>query len=279
MKRIATVFDGLDFAGSTMDFAIGYCKKSDAHLVGVFPESFLYHEYDFAELLGKNGISAVKIRHAVMKEAKKRARSRKLFADGCKKAKISYSISHPEGITIDEVLKESTFADMILIAKGERFSTIGTQLPSTFTRQLLSDSRCPVLLLDERIENHSRVLLLYDGKPGSVYAIKLFFSLFAAEQDTSTEVLYVTSSDPKAEIPDFEKIKALVECHRPGAIYTCISGPEKQSAIDYAQGLGPGTLTVAGAYGRGSTSRWFIPSIADGLIAQCRCSLLVAHNR
>lgn len=100
MKRIVAVFDGLDFAGSTMDFAIGYCKKSDAHLVGVFPESFLYHEYDFAELLGKNGISAVKIRHAVMKEAEKRARSRKLFADGCKKANISYSISHPEGITI-----------------------------------------------------------------------------------------------------------------------------------------------------------------------------------
>ncbi len=279
MKRIAAVFDGLNLAGQAMDFAIRFSKRLGSHLVGIFPESFLYHEYDFADLLGKTGMSVVKIKHAVTKEAQKRFRSGELFAKGCERTMISYSLVHPRGITIDEVLKESTFAELIMIDKREQFSKVIRQLPSTFLRQLLSDSRCPLLLLDENSLSPKHLLLLYDGKPDSVYAIKLFFSLVDTDSQMSTELLYVSTSGSGTEIPDIERLRALIECHRPETIFTCVAGDGKQTITDYVKTLGKNVLAVAGAYGRGSTSRWIMPSIADRLIAECDCSIFVAHNR
>ena len=278
MKRIAAIFDGLNTAIPTMDFAIRLCREKDAHLLGIFPESFLYHEYDFAQLLGKNGVSAVKIRHAVAREAEKRQQSVMHFEQACQREKISYSIVTPRGLTIDEVLNESTFAEMIIIDKHEQFNKASQQLPSTFLRQLLSDSRCPLLLMDEHSMVPKHLVLLYDGKPDSVYAIKLLFFLAIAGPEMSTELLYVSRDASQTAIPDAERLRALVECHRPGTVFTRINGEGKQDIADYVNGLGENVLAVAGAYGRGSTSRWFTPSVADKLISQCQCSLFVAHS-
>lgn len=50
-KKFLAVFDGFKFSNSTMNYAIQLTKKSDAFLVGVFLDEFIYRSYNISEIV------------------------------------------------------------------------------------------------------------------------------------------------------------------------------------------------------------------------------------
>lgn len=279
MKKISAVFDGLDLTLSTLDYGIYFALKEKSMLFGLFPESFLYHGYRIGELLGKYGLSDVKIKHALEKDRKKRQTATELYIERCIAAGISYSTTHTTGITAEEILLESLYSDIMLIARNEHFSSSSSQRPSPLLRQLLVQAKCPLIVVPENFNKINRIVLLYDGKPSSVYAIRLFYLLLPALAKLDTELLHIAEPDEPLEFPASAHIRSLIDCHCPAAVSKIVEGRVESTLVSHLKQAGPGTLVVMGAYGRGAASRWLLPSTADGVINGADCPVFIAHQR
>ena len=279
MKKISAAFDGLKFSNGTMTYAINLAESSKALLSGVFLESFLYNSYKISDLFGTHGISQVKMKHLLEKDKRTRLKSSSLFIRGCKKAQISYTIHHDKSFAIQELLKESVYSDMLLIGADETLNHLIEDRPTQFIRDLLTEAQCPVMIVPREYKEVEKVVLLYDGKPSSVFAIKMFNYMMPWLRSKETEVLSVLDPKTTPELQDENLIKEFIQCHYPDAIYTLLSGDPEEEIINYLKTIPKNVLVVLGAYRRSQVSRWFKISMADLLIRNIDMPLFIAHNR
>jgi nucleotide-binding universal stress UspA family protein len=278
MKKISAVFDGLKFADGTLAYAIELAKSSKALLAGVFLEPFLYNSYELTELIGSQGISQVKMNNLLKKDRAIRARSAGIFEKACKKAKLSYTLHYDLDFAIPEVLRESIYSDLLLIGAGETFSHMPAQPPTHFIRELLAETQCPVLIVPREYRKIEKIVLLYDGKPAAVYAIKMFNYMMPWLHSKPTEVVSVSDAQDMAELPDVTLVKEFIGCHYPTASYTLLNGDPEEELITYLKNSSKNTLVVLGAYQRGGVSRWFKSSMADRLLKEIDAALFIAHH-
>ncbi|ASU32385.1 universal stress protein [Mucilaginibacter xinganensis] len=279
MKKISAAFDGLRFSDGTLQYAIKIAEASKALLSGVFLESFLYHGYKLNDMVGEHGISEVKMKHLAEKDNEVRLKSADLFKDTCKKEHINYTIHHDKNFAELELLRESIYSDLILISADETLSQITTPRPTPFIRQFLAETQCPALIVPRVYKPIKKVILLFDGKPSSVFAIKMFNYLMPWLRSMATEVVSVTDPDDKSPLPDETLLREFIQCHYPEATYTLLKGNPEQAIITYLKSIDHDFLVVLGAYHRSQVSRWFKTSLADILMKEIDMPLFVAHNK
>jgi len=278
MKKISAVFDGLRFSDSTLAYAVQLAESSKALLSGVFLESFLYNSYGLADVVGKHGLSQVKMKHLLEKNKATRAKAAGKFERACKKAQLNYTIHHDQSFSAQEALKESIYSDLLLIGAAENFSHLPDQPPTRFIRELLAATQCPVLIIPKEYQDIETVVLLYDGKPAAVYAIKMFNYMMPWLRGKPTEVVSVFDTEDTAELPDEDLVREFMACHYPAATYTLLNGDPEEELLTYLKGNGKNSLVVLGAYQRGGVSRWFRSSMADRLMKELDTPLFIAHH-
>lgn len=278
MKKISAVFDGLKFSDSVLAYGIKLAESSNALLSGVFLESFLYNSYHLKDLIGSHGLSSVKMKHLLEKDQETRLKSADIFEQACKKAHINFSVHHDQNLAMTEVLKESIYSDLLVISAGETFSNLPDKTPTHFIRELLEGMQCPVLIVPKTYREIEQVVLLYDGKPASVYAIKMFNYMMPWLRSKTTEVVSVSDITDADAPPDEALVKEFINCHYPAASYTLLNGNPEQELIGYLNSNSKNSLVVLGAYQRGRVSRWFRASMADRLMKQVNMPLFIAHQ-
>jgi nucleotide-binding universal stress UspA family protein len=219
------------------------------------------------------------MKHLLEKDKRTRLKSSSLFIRGCKKAQISYTIHHDKSFAIQELLKESVYSDMLLIGADETLNHFTEDRPTQFIRDLLTEAQCPVMIVPSEYKEVEKVVLLYDGKPSSVFAIKMFNYMMPWLRSKETEVLSVLDPKTTPELQDENLIKEFIQCHYPDAIYTLLSGDPEEEIINYLKTTPKNVLVVLGAYRRSQVSRWFKISMADLLIRNIDMPLFIAHNR
>lgn len=279
MKKISAAFDGLKFSEGTLAYAIKIAWSSKVLLSGVFLESFLYHSYKLFDMVGAQGISDVKMKHLLEKDEAKRTASTAIFEQACKSANINYAIHHDKSFSLQELLKESIYSDLVLIGADETLNHFSEENPTQFIRDFLAEMQSPVLIVPRQYKEIEKVVLLYDGKPSSVYAIKMFNYMMPWLRDKETEVISVTDPKDAQELPDEELIKEFITCHYPKASYTLLKGDAEDEIITYLKNINKNVLVVSGAYKRGQVSRWFKTSMADLLMKEIDMPLFIAHNK
>lgn len=277
MKKISAVFDGLKFSESTLSYAIEVARLSKAMLSGVFLESFLYHGYKMQDMVGAHGISEVKMKHLLEKDTDTRVKSSAIFEQTCKNADVKYSVHRDESFALQELVKESIYSDLLLISADETFKQAGEKRPTHFIRELLSQTQCPVLIVPDKYKEIEKLVLLYDGKPSSVYAIKMFNYMMPRLQNKETEVVSVTDPKDMTDLPDQNLVAEFIKCHSPAATYTLLKGDPEEEIVNYLKLCSSNSLVVAGAYNRGQVSRWFKTSMADRLMSEINMPLFIAH--
>ncbi|SEL38868.1 hypothetical protein SAMN04488505_102165 [Chitinophaga rupis] len=278
MKKIVAVFDGLRFSESTLRFATTLAGEQQAHLVGLFLDDFTYNSFSMYKLL-KKGEQPSAIREYEDADKKKRKAAADHFEDACQQAHLNYSVHHDCNIAIQDLLHESIYADLIIIDGHETFVHDEAPLPTQFIRDLLTEVQCPVLVVPGVYREIKRIMLLYDGEPSSVHAIKMFSYLFPGLQQMETEVLSVNRPEGGLHLEDGRLMKEFMKRHFPQARYKVVEGQPEEEIIHYLLGQADGTLVVLGAYRRGAVSRWFRPSMADVLTQAVSVPLFIAHNK
>lgn len=279
MKNFLAVFDGYQLNKSTLEYALLITKKSNGHLTGVFLDAFFYHNYNLSRVL-----KTVSDPETVMKELNEREQLQRdesvyEFQSACELEGISYSIHRDTSLALFELQYESMFADLIIINEQEKFSRSEEQQAHGFIKELLADVQCPVLVVPDRFKEFEQIVLLYDGSPSSLYAIKMFSYLFDGWNTFSVEVLSVNeSTNELALIPGNVMMKDFIDMHFSRSSFNLLNGKAEEKILAYLTQTSKNKLIVLGAYRRSQFSRWFKHSLADMLMKELDLPLLIAHH-
>ena len=279
MKKIIAAFDGLKYSESTRDYAIYLAKQTNTHLVGVFMNDFTYTSYKIYDLIAKEGVSDDKLKKLEAKDKETRAEAAADFEKACQHSALEFSIHNDRDIAILELKHESLYADLLVINSGETLTHYAENLPTRFIRELLSDTQCPVLIVPQKYKPIQKIIILYDGEPSSVHAVKMFSYLLPQLKHLDTEVISVNPVNASMHLPDNKLMKEFMKRHYPKATYTIMKGWAEDEIVKHLKNTTENALVVLGAYRRGTVSRWFRESMADTLMKELKLPLFIAHNK
>ncbi len=280
MKKFLAVFDGFNMSKSTLDYAIQLTQVADASLVGVFLDDAIYRSYNVTKVIRSNTNYDEKMKELDAKDKKKRDEAAQQFQKACSKAGIRYSIHRDKDIAINALKQESMFADLMVINEFETFTRYKQKSPTRFMKDLLIDVQCPVLVVPDKFKPVDKIVLLYDGGPSSLYAIKMFSYLFGGSMNLPVEV-FTVKEDYMAttRVPNNKLMREFIKRHFPRANYTITKGSAEEQITGHLRNHKENELVVLGAYRRSELSRWFKTSMADTLMQELDTPLFIAHNK
>ena len=279
MKKFLAVFDGYKMSKSTLDYAIQVAQVTNAHLVGVFLDEFIYRTYSVTKIIKTYEDYDSVIKKLDAKDKVKRDKAALQFQTACEKAKIIFSIHRDTSIALQELKHESMFADLIIINEYETFTKNKEPLPTRFMKDLLGDVQCPVMVVPNVFKQVDKIILLYDGRPSALYALKMFSYLFGNFQDLPVEVYTVNDRMDNNNLPDNKLMREFIKNHFPKATYTIAQGNAEEQILGYLRKHNENELVVLGAYRRSELSRWFKTSMADILMRDLDTPLFIAHSK
>jgi hypothetical protein len=277
-KKFLAVFDGLNFSKSTLEYSIQLTKDTGAFLVGIFLDEFIY-SYDVSPILASYKDAEESFSQQAAKDKEKKDESVKEFERACGQAGIHYSFHRNAGIAIQELKQESIFADLIIINGNETFSLFPENPPAHFIKELLTDVQCPVLIAPGKFRPIDKITLLYDGRPSSVFAIKMFSYLFGDLGGMPVEVFTVKDIMQGSHLPNNKLMREFIKRHFPKAEYVVEKGNVEEQILGHLRYHKGNELVVLGAYRRSEISRWFKTSMADILMKELDTPLFIAHNK
>ncbi len=278
MKKVISIFDGLKFSNSTLQYSIQLAKQMNAHLVGIFLDDLTYHSYKVYDAVIQDAATIKDLNILDEKDQSKRRQAKEKFENACQHAKLEYSIHVDKKIAYQALIHETIYADICIIDFNETFNRYKESLPTGFIRDLLSHTQCPVLLVPKKYTPIEKYLLLYDGEPSSVYAIKQFSYLFHTLKHLPCEVLTIKESG-NLHLPDNKLMKEFMKRHFPKATYKVKKSDfAEDEIVDHLKDMKENTLVVLGAYRRSVVSRWFRESMADKIMKHLKLPLFIAHN-
>ncbi|MDE3214471.1 MAG: universal stress protein [Bacteroidota bacterium] len=279
MKKYLAILDGLRITPATIEYSIKWAKKTNAHLVGVFLDDNFYHSYNYYEVLTSRKDSGKAFRDFRISDSQKRTQSVRLFEEACKKAEIPFTVHRDPGLALQELVRESMFADLIIINKTETFSRGMENPPTQFLKDFLGRVLCPVWVVPTKHRQIKTVVLLYNGKPSSLYAIKMFGYLFNEIQELPVEIFTVREQLKGAlRFPQNTLLREYIKRHFPTATYKIVKGNVEDEVSKRFRNSSESQMIVLGAYQRGEVSRWFKTSMADILMKESKSSLFIAHS-
>src|SRR5688572_4004313 len=131
MNKIVAAFDSLKFSQGTCDYAINLAKMNNTHLVGVFLEDPAYHSYKIYELITDEE-GELDTKRAMLDEQDEVTRATAVvdFENACKEAQLEYTIHNDRNIAIQELLKESIYADLVVIDRSETLAHHAEDIPT-----------------------------------------------------------------------------------------------------------------------------------------------------
>lgn len=279
MEKIIAAFDGLQYSNSTKEYAVYLAKQTKTHLVGVFMDDFTYTSYKIYELVTRQGVSEEKLKQYREKDKAARDTAADDFETACQHAGIEYTVHHDRNIAIQDLKHESIYADLLIIDAKETLAHYPEKQPTRFIRDLLSDAQCPVLLVPQKFKPVEKIILLFDGEPSSVHAIKMFSYLLPQLTQIEADVISVNPVNTTLNMPDNKLMKEFMKRHYPKAKYKVMKGLAEDEIVKYLKQQSGNALVVLGAYRRGAISRLFRESMADILMQKTKLPLFIAHNK
>jgi len=262
-----------------MNYAIQLAQLSEAHLVGVFLDEFIYHTYSYRKVFDESETPDKLIKKLDKADQEKRDEAVSVFQKACGKAKINFSVHRDESIAIQELKHESLFADLIIINKKETFNRFKEKLPTRFIKNLLSDMQCPVLVVPGSFISIDKIILLYDGRPSSLYALKMFSYLLSSLKTLPVEIFTVKDAFlDSLRLPDNKLMREYIKRHFPHAKITVVKGNPEEEVVGHLRNHKENELVVLGEYRRSELSRLFKTSMADLLMKELDTPLFIAHS-
>ena len=272
-KQVLFVCAGKDFPQGAFNFLCTMQEQEPLCVVGLF---FNPIDIDATITAGPIPVQAPydRIRerqHEVMTANKER------FARQCEEHYIRF-YTHPNDGQWDKdiLVRESRFADVLLLSAQLFYADVDLQQPNAYLRETLCITECPVLIAPEDYKQCDHVFMAYDGSRECLFAIKQFCYLFPELADLPTEMLYV-SDEPSDNIPDIERLRQYTRQHFDSLGFSKL---HFNASRYFATWIGEKTnsLLVAGSYGRTPFSYLAKHSFAGRVIQEHKLPVFIAHS-
>ena len=282
MKKILVAFDGSLYSESALNYAIQLSQDEPGNIItGVFIEDLNY-AYMFSnfgvdpasyELPGTYGEYLEEVRQ---NEEASLDVSKNQFEKRCQEAGVNYTIHWDEGVTVLELIRESTFADILLIGYQTYFSNIRDSNQKVL-KDFLAEAKCPVMVVPETYNTIDHIVFSYNGKEDSVYAIRHFTYLLKYNYQQAEQTLLHVKEKEDEVFPNEDLLKEYLDQHYPNIQYQTLIGKPEEKVADHTQN-DPNTLLVLGSFGRNALSRLFASSVAKGFLKSKSNPVLIAHR-
>jgi nucleotide-binding universal stress UspA family protein len=281
MNKVIAALDGFKPSESTINYAIYLAKEFDAHIVAVFLEDIIYHPYPYATNSGEEEVDySTNVENLVATEEEIRTLSIKKLQKRFDAEGVHHNIHRDKFIAMESLIKESHFADMILIDVNERFSQWDDSIPSQFIKKLMAEADCPLMLVPNEFKPIEKIVFAYDGSPSSAYAIRHFSYLFPVAEEQELEILMITQNKHNNHFPEQKLLKELLKT-KYKVVLQCIirSDNPTDAMIAHLKDETKNCMVILGAYQRSALSRWLHESTADTLISSSvDIPLFIAHK-
>ncbi len=206
----------------------------------------------------------------------KSEQAKQVFIELCTKKGLQFSIHNDKGNPVSEVVKESRFADLILVKNSLSFNAAFEEVSGNFVKKVLGKSECPVLVVPDDHQVFNEIYFTYNGGYSSVYAIRQFTYLFPQLKDIPVTVLFVDEKNSDIPIIHEKEIKELLHAHYTNFSFKILRGDvETELLVEMLPKKN--VLVTYGAFGRNNISRMFKRGSADKVLEMIDIPLFITH--
>ncbi|GAB4092537.1 universal stress protein [Flaviaesturariibacter terrae] len=265
MERILLLLNANRPDISCIDFA---CRVADFHkafVSGILVENMLEEESSSHGSRRDSDVISMDTDQAV-----------RIFEDTCIRKGLEQETLLIDGGPLPFAVRESHFADLIILSPETTFSTDGNGIPSTFTRDLLRSAACPVMLAPREFDGISETIFCYDGSPSSLFAIKLYTYLFPGLCGEKLTILEVTRSEDALLDEAQQSLLKWARCHYEDVRFQTLVGDAREELLQYLF-MKRGKMVVLGAFGRSLLSMLFHESTAERLTETVDLPMFITH--
>jgi hypothetical protein len=272
MKQILIVGAGHHFPKGPFAFLQTLTENERVHARGLF-----FRPVDYTALAAAGASNNI-VPFLELEDNEKEAIAyhKAQFGRQCEQYHIPYSLHENDGEWNKNLLiKESRFADLILISGEYFYAEIDNTQPNQYLREALHHAECPVLVIPENFTTIQHLFMAYDGSRESIYAIKQFCYLFPDLIDLPTQIVYV-HEDADHAIPELESLRQYTRLK-----FDCISLSKLDfNASEYFStwiGGKKNVLLVSGSFGRSRLSYIGKRSFVQETIHNHQLPVFIAH--
>ncbi|RBL91405.1 universal stress protein [Chitinophaga flava] len=276
MEKILFVTDVVSMSNSCLDFACFLANLTQSKITGVFLENQSMELRSAAEI-HERGVTAP-IPGVRLEEQKELYRDENIrrFHQCCTGSGINSVVHQHTGMPLKAVLKESRYADLIVIDAATTFSWRPETAPTGFVRDILEKAECPVIIAPENFKSVHEIILTYNGSGASVFAIKQFTYLLPQLHDHKVTLLSVTPPGKPLQ-DDVEKLKEWLHAHYNDVSIEIAEDDNVEARLmEYLSGR-ENVMIVMGAFGRSLLSNLFAPNPMKSVIQLITQPMFIAH--
>lgn len=274
MKKIILAFDGTQFSEGAFAFARRMNELSPVLVVGVFVPQVSYAGlWTYGAIAGapsylplqepENGYiieQNIQRFETLCQENGMRSHVHKDFYD----------------FALTELLRETRFADLLVISSEQFYQHLGDEPASDYMRELLTRAECPVMVVPEDFYFPGKTILAYDGSASSVYAIKQFAYLFQSLSLNETLLVFM-KEDVDENFPEEHNIMELASEHFPMLELFKLDVNPRKYFNQWVQ-ENKNALLVSGSFSRSMISQLLRKSFVTDVIAEHKLPVFVAHR-
>lgn len=277
MDKILLVVDQSINAGDQLAQAFRMAKEHDAVLTGVFVQDLTL--VDYYTVLGGEPVyyehTFQIIKESLNESEKKTIQNIDYFVEQCKNAGVRFRVHFQKGDPVTELVNESRYADLMLMGY-HAYNTLSMEGNQQLVKDMLSKSRCPIVLVPESGYNPDGVVLCYDGSDSSLSAINAFYHDFKPKcREWPTYFVRVFEKEERKEELDPALVE-IMQLRFNKLQFIDLIGKPKDEIPYFAKQKG-NHLVVMGAYGGSGIARFFSGSTADHILRSGDLLTYITH--
>ena len=278
MEKMLLAIDAINPDKNALEFAFYLAQSTTSKITGVFLENFVAEEKPVVkQIYGKPYLDYELDEKSDEHKAKMKliAKNISVFKKECIERKVNYSVHEDSGVPASELIRESRFADMLILNASISFNKKSGGTLTKFVRDILKKSECPVIIAPENFEGIDEIVFTYDGSSSSIFAIKQFTYLFPQFQNKKKSIIQVNESG-QWDDQDKDKFNELLKEHYTSLHFEAMKGEPDTKLPNYFFNKEK-IFLVMGAYGRNALSMFLEHSHADIQIKTGLQPIFIAH--
>lgn len=268
MEKVLVAIDANQVNMNVLDFACYIAKLTHSKLTGVLLDNT--EALPVIDII--SGISDSTFKDTT-EQVKK---SIQIFTNACRNRGANCAVHFDQGVAAADIIKESRFADLLIVDPEMSFSDKREAAPTGFIKNVLANSECPVVIAPFTFYGVNEIVFAYDGSPSSVFAIKQFTYLFPELTDKKITVLQVHEKDG-GPITEKNRIGELLQMHYSAIGFQHLYGNAGNELYSYLLGK-KNVFVVMGAFGRSMLSGFFKHSTAELVVKIINLPVFISHH-
>jgi hypothetical protein len=278
MEKILLAIDSGNMNLNALDFTCYLARLTKSKVTGVFLDNSTYEEKPvMKQLYGMPYVETI-IAADLPDYTEKSRRIQgniQFFKQACGNRGVRWNIHRPKGVPEKELIKETRYADLLVVSAEISFEKKFEGTPTKFVRNILGNAECPVVISPDSFDALDEIVFAYDGNRASMIAIRQFTYLFPEYRNKKATVLEVSGSG-STKVEEKDKITEWLNAHYTNTEFVVLPGEARDEIFSYLLNK-KDIFLVMGSYGRSMLSNMFKPSSAKLVMRALSLPVFVAH--